>query len=290
MEMNETLSGKKITFIGAGSMAEAIIRGLIQQEMALPQNLFACNRSNQEQLEALRQRYGILASTQLEAKNDAIYNADIVVIAMKPKDVNAAFGEFRSFLRSEQLLVSVVAGLSLETMEALVPAGMSIVRTMPNTSSTIGMGATGLCFSGGVSAEQQQLALEMFKSIGEVAVVPEHLINMVNGISGSGPAYVYYFMEALIAAGIEGGLEPELARSLTVQTVLGAAAMVKTTQEDPAVLRRKVTSPNGTTQAALEVFDRFDFTQAVSAAVNRCVERAAEIGEQISSESKRGVS
>lgn len=282
-----SLTGLKIAFIGAGSMAEAIIRGLIEQDMSTPEQLFAINRSNSEKLQQLRERYGISCTSEPESKEAYIRQADIVVIAMKPKDVRQAFSEFAGFLHAGQLLVSVVAGLSLDTIANLIPEGMPAVRTMPNTSSTIGMGATGLCFSEGVSPEQQSIALSVFKAIGEVSVVPEPLINMVNGISGSGPAYVYYFMEAMIKAGIDGGMDPALARDLTVQTVLGAAAMVKTTQEDPAELRRKVTSPNGTTQAAIEVFDRLGMGEAVTAGIRRCVERAAEIGETISQDVKR---
>lgn len=276
------LKAKKIVFIGAGSMAEALIRGLIQQDIADPGNIYAVNRSNREQLTALQARYGISCALNPGDKESFIRGADIVVVAMKPKDVRQAFSEFSGYLRAEQLLVSVVAGLSLDTVSMLVPAGMPAVRTMPNTSSTIGMGATGMCFTGKVTPELQKVAVALFAAVGEVVVVPEAQMNMVNGISGSGPAYVYYFMEAMVAAGVEGGMDEDLARKLTVQTVLGAAAMVQTTQENPADLRRKVTSPNGTTQAALEVFEQLGLAAAVKSGVHRCVERAAEIGEQIS--------
>ncbi|WP_438445657.1 pyrroline-5-carboxylate reductase [Gorillibacterium sp. sgz5001074] len=275
-------NGPSIAFIGAGSMAEAIIRGLIQQNIAEPGRIYAMNRSNREQMESLRNRYGIHCAFEPDDKEAFIRKADIVVVAMKPKDVRQAFSEFSGFLRPDQLLISVVAGLSLDTIAMLVPEGMPAVRTMPNTSSTIGMGATGLCFTSNVSPELRKTAVSLFGAVGEVIVVPESQMNMVNGLSGSGPAYVYYFMEAMIAAGVEGGMDEELARQLTVQTVLGAAAMVKTTQEAPSELRRKVTSPNGTTQAAIETFDRLGFSDAIGAGVKRCVERAAEIGAQIS--------
>jgi pyrroline-5-carboxylate reductase len=280
------LTGRKIAFIGAGSMSEAIIRGLVQQKIAQPELVFAMNRSNKEQLAALKEQYGIRIVLEPGDKETFIREADIVVVAMKPKDVRQAFSEFNTLLRPDQLLVSVVAGLSLATMSMLVPEGMPIVRTMPNTSSTIGLGSTGICSSDSVTPELQQMALAMFNAIGEVCVVPEDMMNMVNGISGSGPAYVYYFMEAMIAQGIAGGLEPDLAKSLTVQTVLGAAAMVKATKEDPAELRRKVTSPNGTTQAAIEVFEQLGLASALGAGIRRCVDRAAEIGAAISSEVK----
>lgn len=282
------LTNRKIVFIGAGSMSEAIIRGLIHQEIAQPEYVFAINRSNKEQLKSLKEQYGIRVALEPEDRERFVRDADLVVVAMKPKDVRQAFGEFSAWLRPEQLLVSVVAGLSLDTIHLLVPEGMPVVRTMPNTSSTIGLGATGLCSSESVTPPLLDMALAMFKAIGTVSIVPEAMMNMVNGISGSGPAYVYYFMEAMIAYGVEGGLTPELAKELTVQTVLGAAAMVKATGEDPAELRRKVTSPNGTTQAAVEVFERQGLGETVGAGIRRCVERAAEIGAGISADVKAG--
>lgn len=280
--MTSYLENKRIAFIGAGSMAEAIIRGLVNREIAKPEQLYATNRSNLEQLETLHKRYGIHGSAQPAEKLAFIRNADIVVVAMKPKDVKQAFGEFREALHADQLLISVVAGLSIGTIEALVPKGMPIARTMPNTSSTIGLGATGIAFSERVTPELQETALTVFRAIGEARVVPESLINAVTGVSGSGPAYVYYFLEALIDAGIESGLDPELARDLAVQTLLGAASMVQQTGSDPAELRRKVTSPNGTTEAAIKVFDEQQLKETVKAGVRRCMERAKEIGDQIS--------
>lgn len=278
------LTNKKIAFIGAGSMAEAIIRGLVQQNIAKPGQIYAVNRSNRTQLEAMCKQYGIHAALEPGEKEAFIRGADIVVIAMKPKDVRKAFEEFSGWLRKDQLLVSVVAGLSVDTISLLVPEGMPVARTMPNTSSTIGMGATGLCCSEQMSEEQKNMAVALFKATGSVYVVSEDMMNMVNGISGSGPAYVYYFMEAMIAHGIAGGLTPILARDLTVQTVLGAAAMVKATGEEPAELRRKVTSPNGTTQAAIEIFEQQGLPEIIGAGIRRCVERAAEIGASITDE------
>jgi pyrroline-5-carboxylate reductase len=158
---------------------------------------------------------------------------------------------------------------------------MNIVRTMPNTSSTIGLGATGISFSSTVSNGQRLLAETMFQSIGLTAVVEEPLLDAVTGVSGSGPAYVYYLMEAMIEAGLSLGLSEEAARELTVQTVLGAAHMVKATNENPAELRRKVTSPNGTTQAAIETLDAHSFSQAVVRAIGRAAERAGEMGDEI---------
>lgn len=275
------LTGKRIVFVGAGAMAEAILRGLLDQRKALPEQITMTNRQNIERLAALNSRYGVLTAQEPSAKNRAIEEADIIVAAMKPKDVVASFNELKPLLQPRQLFVSLIAGLTIAKMEQLLELPLPIVRTMPNTSSTIGLGSTGISFSSKVTQEQQRIALDMFKSVGEVGVFDEPLIEVVTGVSGSGPAYIYYMMEAMIAAGVEGGLSEDAARQLTVQTVLGAAQMVKLTQENPAELRRKVTSPNGSTQAAIEVLDQHGFAAAVRAAVHRCSERAAEMGREI---------
>jgi pyrroline-5-carboxylate reductase len=158
------------------------------------------------------------------------------------------------------------------------------VRTMPNTSSAVGLSATGVAFTADVSAEQQALALDLVRAIGQVEVVAEPLLDLVTGVSGSGPAYVYAMMEAMIQAGIDGGLDAAAAKRLTVQTFLGAATMVHTTDENPADLRVKVTSPNGTTQAALEYLAEHGFADAVKGAVHRATARAKEIGEALAQE------
>ncbi|MFC0214796.1 pyrroline-5-carboxylate reductase [Paenibacillus chartarius] len=279
--MSTTLQELRIAFVGAGSMAEAIFRGLIENKVADPDRIAVINRSDRDKLERLQARYGVQVSFDTEGKNALIAAADIVVLAMKPKDVESSFAELKQHLSSRQLLVSVIAGLSIGKITALLETDAPIVRTMPNTSSTIGLGATGLSFSAGVSAEQRGLALQMFESVGIATVVDEPLLDIVTGVSGSGPAYVYYFMEAMTKAAVEGGLAEQEARRLTVQTVLGAARMVELTQEDPAELRRKVTSPNGTTQAALQTLDNHQFCEGIVRAVFRAAERAKEMGEAI---------
>ncbi|ALS21411.1 MULTISPECIES: pyrroline-5-carboxylate reductase [Paenibacillus] len=281
--MTSSLSHMKFTFIGAGSMAEAIIRGLITKGGVHGENIFVINRSNRARLEELRERYGIRSSVNELEKDDAIRTGHIVVLAFKPKDALEGLSKIKHLIRPEQLLVSVIAGLTIDTMQTLLDAAdYSIVRTMPNTSSTIGLGVTGMSFSPNVTPAGRQLAVQMFESAGIVSTVEEPLLDTITGVSGSGPAYIYYMMEAMIQGGVQGGLEPEEARRLVVQTVLGAASMVQATGEDPADLRRKVTSPNGTTQAALETLDRHGFPEAVAKAVLRAAERAGELGAAIS--------
>jgi pyrroline-5-carboxylate reductase len=217
-------------------------------------------------------------------KNNALSSSDVIILSMKPKDSAAAVKALQPFLRPEQLIISVIAGLSISTIHQLLERPQAVVRTMPNTSSTIGLGATGICFSESVSSSQRALSLSIFNAIGITAVVDEPLIEAVNGVSGSGPAYVYYLMEAMISAGVQLGLSPEAAKNLTIQTVRGAVEMVSSTGENPDDLRRKVTSPNGTTQAAFETLDQYAFQEGMIKAILRCAERAREMGEAIQAE------
>lgn len=283
--MNERLSTRldnvNISFYGAGSMAEAILRGVVDARLVDPARVTVMNRQNAERLEALRRKYGVAAAADEAARQDALRGADMIVLGMKPKDAAAALRMLAPILSPNQLVLSVIAGLSISTIDALLGGNRPIARTMPNTSSTIGLGATGISYSPAVTPAQRSQVEAIFAAVGISAVVDEPLIEAVNGVSGSGPAYVYYLMEAMIAAGRQLGLSPEAARELTVQTVRGAAEMVRQTGEDPAELRRKVTSPGGTTQAAIETLDGFRFQEGMLAAIVRCAERAREMGEAI---------
>ncbi|WP_138492915.1 pyrroline-5-carboxylate reductase [Paenibacillus pinistramenti] len=274
----------EIVFYGAGSMAEAIVRGLISTSAAKPGQIAMFNRSNAERLDFLSKQYGVVTSSAADEQDQLLSKADIIVLAMKPKDAGAAIRRLAPLVHERQLIVSVIAGLSIPTIQSLLGSKLPIARTMPNTSSTIGLGATGISFSEEVTPELRSRTLSIFEAVGMVSIIPEAQMETLTGVSGSGPAYVYYMMEAMIAAGIEGGLSPEQARELTVQTVLGAASMMKETGEKPADLRRAITSPNGSTQAAIEVLAQYQFTEAVKSAVHRAASRSREMGAAIEAE------
>ncbi|CAM3399082.1 pyrroline-5-carboxylate reductase [Marinicrinis lubricantis] len=272
------LANKKICFVGAGAMAEAILRGVIDKGIAHADHVFVVNRHNQNRLQELRRTYGVQIHSDKKVQERFIADADIVLLAMKPKDVEEALGQIKASVHKPQLIISVIAGLSIQSMLQYLESDLAIARTMPNTSSTIGLGATGISFSAQVTEDQRSMTMAIFEAIGIAEVVEEPLLEVVTGVSGSGPAYVYYFIEQLVEAAVEGGLSLETAKKLAVQTVLGAASMVQETGEEPAVLRKKVTSPNGTTQAALEKMDELGFPNAVKQAVHRSSERARELG------------
>ncbi len=277
------LSSVKIAFVGAGSMAEAIIRGLVEQRITSAEQLYVMNRTNQTRLLELNQQYGVHIAPSQEQQQTFLHQADVVVLCMKPKDVALALVELRTALVRDHapLLISLVAGLSITKIISFVQNHIAVVRTMPNTSSTIGLGATGMSFHASVDEAQQQLAIAMFQAIGMVSLVDESQLDLVTGVSGSGPAYVYYFMEAMIQAAIEGGLPRDEAYALTIQTFLGAAQMVKQTGEDPKQLRRKVTSPQGATHSAIIAMEQLHVSQAIIKAVYASAHRSKEMGEQI---------
>lgn len=277
----DVLSGRKLLFCGAGSMAEAIVRGLLSAGLARPDGITMMNRANAARLDELRQRYGVQAAADEAAQHRALREADVIFLCMKPKDAAEALRRLSPDVRDGQLLISVIAGLSIAAIEGLIGRRLPIARTMPNTSSTIGLGAAGISFNAAATDEQREMVLAIFGAVGSANVVDESLINAVTAVSGSGPAYLYYVMEAMIETAVSLGLPEDAARSLTVQTVLGAAKMVLETGEEPAELRRKVTSPGGTTQAAIETLDQHGVRAAVGRAMRRAAERAAEMGAEL---------
>ncbi|MEJ8304689.1 pyrroline-5-carboxylate reductase [Saccharibacillus sacchari] len=272
----------RVCFFGAGSMAEAVARGLIARAVIAPGNITFLNRSDQSKLDDLKQRYGTPGTNDPVEKDNVLRTFPIIILAMKPKDAAEALEQLGKLIGPRTVIVSMIAGLSIQTLRSLLGRPeQPVVRTMPNTSSGIGLGVTGVSYSEGLPDDQRRTAHLLFESVGIVVETEEEKIDALTGISGSGPAYVYYMMEALIEAGKRGGLTAGQARDMTIQTVLGAAQMVRQTGEEPAELRRKVTSPNGATQAAIAKLDESDFYGAVIRAAERCSERSAEMGREL---------
>ncbi len=286
MSQQQAMISESITFYGAGAMAEAIVKGLIGKSVVQASNITMLNRSNTRRLEELHQQYGVRVSNHAEEVPTILQHSPIIVLAVKPKDAAETLRKLGPLLTEDTLIVSVIAGLTIRTIQDLLGCKQPVARTMPNTSSSIGLGATGISYSKEINDRQRQTVMTLFGAVGTVTIVEEDKLEILTGISGSGPAYIYYMMEAMMAAGIRGGLTPQQCRELTVQTVLGAARMVQLTGEEPSALRAKVTSPNGSTQAALETLDKGDFFETVIAAVVRCAERSKEMGAAL----KEGIS
>lgn len=268
---------KKVAFIGAGSMAEAIIAGLINTNYLAKDQIFVANKENEERLEGLRTAYGIQCTNNKEA---VIRDADVVFIATKPYDMEDALKDASTYITENQLVVSVVAGVSTAFIAKIIVKDVAIIRSMPNTSATIGYSATAIAKGELATEAHMQLAEELFEAIGSVSVVEEAQMHAVTGISGSGPAYVYYLVEAMEKAAAKEGLDAQTAKQLITQTIIGAGNMLKQREESAGVLRENVTSPNGTTAAGLQTLKDFHFQEAVEACVASAAKRSAELGKE----------
>lgn len=274
------LKNKTIGFIGAGSMAEAIVKGLLSGEMVNPENVFLVNRNDQIRLNGISQRYGLTLNRQTD---EYVAQADIVILAVKPKDITEVLQKWRKRLQNRQILISVVAGISTELIENYIQNEVSVVRVMPNTSCAVGLSATAISAGKRATNNAIELAREIFSSIGSVVLVNESMMDTVTGLSGSGPAYIYYLVEALESAGVSAGLHPQTAKLLTVQTLLGAAQMLLKSGKDASQLRKEVTSPGGTTMAGLKALKEYQVDEAMKVAVFKAKERAGQLGKQLAS-------
>ncbi|MCC3358745.1 pyrroline-5-carboxylate reductase ProI [Bacillus sp. REN16] len=267
---------QSIAFIGAGSMAEAMISGMVQKELFQPSQISVMNRSNHTRLEELNNTYGVTIS---QNKQETLENAGIIILAIKPKDVAEAVLEIKEFVSEKQLIISVLAGVATTTITDLLNKEVAVVRAMPNTSATIGKSATALSIGRYANENHLQIARQLFETIGIVTTVSENDLHAVTGLSGSGPAYVYYLVEAMEKAADDIGLEKSIAKELILQTIIGAAEMLKSSPKQPAALRKEVTSPGGTTEAGLKVLEQFNYQQAMVSCIKRATARSAELGE-----------
>lgn len=273
------LDNKKISFIGGGNMAQALISGLIG--CGIQPNLITVadpNLSVREQLAAK----GLNTVDPTADANAAVIDADIVVLAVKPQVMKAVIGAFADAL-STQLVISVAAGLSTELLSNMLNGYRNIVRAMPNTPAMIQMGATGLYGTDNISAEQKQLATAVMEASGLVMWVEDEAhMHAVTAVSGSAPAYMFYFIESMVDKGMALGLDTEQASALALQTMIGAAKMAMDSEDAPAELRRKVTSPNGTTQAAIESMQANDIGRQIGEAMQACYDRSQALSEEMS--------
>lgn len=262
-----------VAFIGAGSLAWSLVSGLLGRGAVRPGDIHVCNRSSDERL----RRFAVLGVRAGRDKTALVPGASIVLLAMKPQDAAAAIAEVAPLVSPGSLVISTVAGLPLEYLRKAFPAEVSLARAMPNTSSQAGASVTAVAVPAGTGTEAAELAVTVLSAVGSVHVVDESLLDAVTAVSGSGPAYFYYFVETLIRAAAEAGLDDELARALVVETFQGAAAVLRITGADPAALRAKVTSARGTTEAALKVMIENGLPEMVLQAVSSAARRSAEL-------------
>jgi len=263
-----------IAFIGAGNMAEALIRGLRSAQAGA----IVAADVRQERLEQLRAHYGI----EICADNArAASNADVVVVAVKPQQMSEALGSLRSAIAHRPLLISIAAGITTARIERELIGEPRVVRAMPNTPALVGAGVAAVCRGRFATEADLAVAEGILRAVGLVVRVEEREMDAVTALSGSGPAYIFYMTEALIAAGVEAGLSEEVAKQLATQTVFGAAELLVESGRAPAELRGKVTSPGGTTEAALKVMQERGFEKIVAEAVRAAARRSRELSGDI---------
>ena len=273
------LDNKKISFIGGGNMAQALISGLVS--CGVKPSLITVADPSSDAREQLAAKGLNTVDPTADAKA-AIIDADIVVLAVKPQVMKAVVSSFADVL-DKQLVISVAAGLSTELLSDMLGGYDNIVRAMPNTPAMIQMGATGLYGTDNISAEQKQLATAVMEASGLVMWVDnEEHMHAVTAVSGSAPAYMFYFIESMIDGAVALGLDKEQASALAMQTMLGAAKMAMNSEDAPAELRRKVTSPNGTTQAAVESMQANDIGGQIVEAMQACYDRSQALSEEMS--------
>ena len=265
-----------IAFIGAGHVAGSLIRGLVADGYDAGQIIAA--DPNAAQLAALRSQTGVRTAGDNAA---AVASAEVVVLAVKPQILQTVARQIAGAVQGHRpLVISIVAGIRERTLQGWLGGGLPLVRTMPNTPAMIGAGATVLHATPEVTPEQQDTAESILRAVGLTRwVEDEDLMDAVTALSGSGPAYFFLVMEAMEQAALELGLPGETARLLTLQTALGAARMAMESHDDPATLRQRVTSPGGTTERALAVFEERGLRSAFAAALMAARDRSVELSD-----------
>ncbi len=255
-------------------MAEAIISGICRNHTADPAAVAVLNKSDDERLVCLHAAYGVTITGSPQEK---LIDADLVILAVKPKDAVSAMEEVSPFIPPHAAVLSVVAGVPISAIEAGLGC-RAVARSMPNTSAAIGRSATGIAWNDQVTDEQKHSILSLLSSIGTVAEVAEDELHAVTALSGSGPAYIYYLAEALEDAASAAGLDSATARNLIIQTIEGAGAMLRSSGSEPADLRKNVTSPGGTTEAGIMGLREGGFQEAVSRCIRQAEQRSRELG------------
>lgn len=264
---------ERVLFIGGGNMAEALISGMLRTGLAEAGQLHVTD-IQPDRLAYLRAAYGVDGSSD---PTTAMARADITVLSVKPQTMPEVLQTIQAHATSRHLLISIAAGFPLARIENALPTATRVVRAMPNTPALVGRGITALC--GGQAATETDLVLaeRLMRAAGQVVRVDESRMDAVTAVSGSGPAYVFYLMEAMLRAAHELGLPREIADALVVDTVEGAACLARETGQSPETLRQRVTSKGGTTAAALSVMDEHHLFEHLVEAIHAAKQRAAEL-------------
>ena len=263
-------------FVGCGNMAQAMLKGILAKGLYKADEIIVSRRTK-EALDALHEELGVQTTTD---NKEVAEKADVLVLAIKPYQFADVIPEIAPVCKENALVISIAAGQTIANIEKLFGKTMKIVRTMPNTPALVLAGATGMCFHPSVSKEERGTAITIFESFGVVAEVSENMIDTVIGVSGSSPAYVFMFIEAMADAAVADGMPRAQAYKFAAQSVLGAAKMVLETGKHPGELKDAVCSPGGTTIEAVAALEHGGFRDTVISAQRACSKKSYDMSQK----------
>jgi pyrroline-5-carboxylate reductase len=269
------LKGKKIAIIGGGKMGSIIALGLITHQI-IPAKDIVVTDIDTARLKFLRSSLKIKVSSDNEK---AAKGTDVIILAVKPQNMATTLKEICTAVNKSKVVISIAAGITTKFIENSLTEGVRVVRVMPNTPALVGEGAAAVAKGSGAKANDVKLTREIFNAVGISVEIKERLMDAVTGLSGSGPAYFFLIIEAMIEAGLKTGLSRNLAKQLAAQTMLGAARLCLESDKEPAQLREMVTSPNGTTFAGLKVMEEKNIRAIIVAAIEAATKRSRELAE-----------
>ncbi|MBN1466692.1 pyrroline-5-carboxylate reductase [candidate division KSB1 bacterium] len=267
------LLSKKIAFIGSGNMGEALLGGLLKAELTPPENILATD-VRQERLAEIGAKWKVVTRSN---NREAVQTADVIVLCVKPQALRQVLHEIKDDVREDQLIISIVAGITTRMISNFIGKKNPVVRAMPNIPAVVDEAASALCVGEFADDAHQAIAMKILGAVGEVEVVAEDLMDVVTGLSGSGPAYIYMVIEALTDGGVMMGLPRNIATRLATQTVLGSAKLVRETNVHPAVLKDQVTTPGGTTILAIKELEESGLRPMLIRAVETATNRSREL-------------
>ena len=268
------MQDRTIAIIGAGNMGTALLEGILRAEWGRPSRVIATNPHRRKR-DALKKAHKVQTTGD---NRKAVAGADVVILAVKPQILDIVLQEVAPAGRADQLFVSIAAGVTTQHIESFFDVEIAVVRSMPNVPATVGAAATAICPGTHATREHLKMARTLFESVGQVVEVPEHLMDAVTGLSGTGPMYVFQIIEGLSDAGVKVGLSRDTASALAIQTVLGAARMAQESGKHPGQLKDLVTSPGGTAITALHSLERNRLRAILMDAVEAATDRSKALG------------
>jgi pyrroline-5-carboxylate reductase len=267
------LFNKNITFIGSGNMGEALLGGLLKAKLTNPKNIVATDIL-EERLRQIAEKWRVIVMTD---NRQAIAGADIIVLCVKPQTVSEILREIKDDVREDQLIISILAGITTGTISQFIGKKNPVIRVMPNIPAVVDEGASGLCLGEFAQDIHKELAVAIFQAVGMVEIVAESQMDVITGLSGSGPAYVYMIIEALTDGGVMMGLARNVAARLATQMVLGSAKLVRETGIHPAILKDQVTTPGGTAISAINELEAHGLRPMLIRAVEVATNKSREL-------------